>query len=367
LQLTAYSLRFAALRSRFRARLKPGVEMTASVKGCVSERGACPWSEVLDGLWEVRQAPWAMAADRRRRPGGPGPRAEGPAGERVARGGAAAVAAACATGVRTGGEPQSAPERSGVLTTAQVAARGEAGDGHRARDATPRLERRDDGGQTPPLDRLPAGGLRALAPCLLCRHGAAGCLDAPRRRGRGPDHGCQPAPLGWPPGGPALIPKSLSPPAGLQPGRGGLAIPAGIRSGAAAVAESLVLARGDSDGRQLAGAHAPGPRGRRAASGGAAVARRLWDQRGGHDPAEPWRLGARTLPPGPAGSRVVAQDQRWRCRGARADALITVALAGPETPPEDDRCRPRLVARGDGDGVLVHIQPDDAWGRVRQG
>jgi len=304
-----------------------------------------------------------MAADRRRRPGGPGPRAEGPAGERVARGGAAAVAAACATGGRTGGEPQSAPERSGGLTTAQVAARGEAGDGHRALDATSRLERLDDGGQTPPVDRLPAGGLKALAPCLMCRNGADGCLDAPRRRGRGTDHGCQPAPRGWPPGGPARIPPLLSPPAGLEPGLGGLARPERLLAGAA----RRVCDRRDSDGRQLAGAPEPGPRGRIAASGVAAVARLLRDQRGGHDPAEQWLLGEGTIPPGPAGSHVVDQDQRWRCRGARADARVKVALAGPETPPEDDRCSPRLVARGDGDGVLVHSQPDDACGRVRQG
>jgi hypothetical protein len=87
-------------------------------------------------------------------------------------GGGAAAWAACATGGLTGGEAQLAQEWSGVLNTAQVAALGAEGDGDRELDATQRLERRNDGGETPPLALLPEFGVAALPPCLLCRHGA---------------------------------------------------------------------------------------------------------------------------------------------------------------------------------------------------
>ena len=281
--------------------------------------------------------------------------------------GAAALAAACATGGRTGGEAQSAHARSGVRNTAPVAERGDAGDGDRALDATPRLERRHDGGETPALDRLPECGLAALPPGLRCRHGADVRLHDQLRRRRGTDHVRQPAPRRGPPGGTARIPALLSPQDGLPAGRGGLAIPDGILPGAAAGADRLGLDCRAIDSRQLAGAPESGPLGRLASIGVDAVAGLLRDPSRGHDPAEPCFLGAIARQPGPAGSSGVDQDQLWRLRGACAEALVTVALARPETPHEDDLCRPRIADRGHGDGGLVHIPTDEECGRVRPG
>ena len=161
----------------------------------------------LAGLWELLQSPWERAAARRRRPVGPGALDEGPAGEGLAGFGEAALAAACATGVRTGGEAQRAHERSGVRNTAQVAELGDAGDGDRELDATHCLERRNDRGETPSLDRRPAFGLEALQPCLMGRHGADVLLHDQLLRRRGTDHFRQPAQMSGPPGGPALIPE----------------------------------------------------------------------------------------------------------------------------------------------------------------
>jgi hypothetical protein len=132
--------------------------------------------------------------------------------------------------------------------------------------------------------------------------------------------------------------RGLAPQDGLHPGLGGRELPERLLPGAAAVAARLVLDGRDIDRRQSAGAHAPGQLGRLASRGVDAVARLLRDQRGGHDPAEPLLLREITSKPGPAGSRFVDQDTRCRVRGARADALVKVALAGPETPQADDCC-----------------------------
>ena len=138
-----------------------------------------------------------MAADLRRIPVGLGSLDEGPAGECIAGFGDAALAAAFATGVLTRGEAQIAQERSGVLNTVQVAALGDEGDGDRELDATHRLERLNDGGETPPLDLLPECGLEALQPFRRCRNGVDVLLEDHLRRRRGTDHfrplalGCQ--------------------------------------------------------------------------------------------------------------------------------------------------------------------------------
>jgi hypothetical protein len=93
-------------------------------------------SEVLDGLGERLQAPLEMPADLGWIPLGPSPLDEGPASARVAGCGAAALAAAFATGVLRRGESQIAHERSGVLDTGQVAEFCDAGDGDDDLDAT---------------------------------------------------------------------------------------------------------------------------------------------------------------------------------------------------------------------------------------
>jgi len=107
--------------------------------------------------------------------------------------------------------------------------------------------------------------------------------------------------------------------------------------------------------------------GRIASSGIDAVARLLRDQRRGYDPAAQCLLGETTIKPVPAGSSFVDKDQRCRLRGERADELVKGALAGTDTPQEDDLYLPRIVDLGDGDGVFVHIQTDEECGRVRHG
>src|SRR6266850_3306525 len=123
--------------------------------------------DVLDGLGELLQAQLEMAADLGRIPVGPSSRNEGPAGERVASCSDAALAAAFATGVLTGGETQRAHERSRVLETGEVAELSDEGDGHRTLDAAHGLESLDDGGQAPSLDLLSEFGLETLEPFLM--------------------------------------------------------------------------------------------------------------------------------------------------------------------------------------------------------
>ena len=98
----------------------------------------------------------------------------------------------------------------GVLETAQVAEFGHEGDGHRELDATHGLEGLDDGGQTPALDLLSEFGLQALESFLMFRHGPDVLLEDDLLGGRGTDHFRQPAQMGWPPGGAALIPDILA-------------------------------------------------------------------------------------------------------------------------------------------------------------
>jgi hypothetical protein len=100
--------------------------------------------DVLDGLWELLQAPLEMAAGLRRIPVGPSPLDEGPAGECIAGFGDAAVEAAFATGVLAGGEAPRAHELSRVVKTGEVAELGDEGDGRRALDPAHGLERLDD-------------------------------------------------------------------------------------------------------------------------------------------------------------------------------------------------------------------------------
>ena len=286
--------------------------------------------KVLDGLGELRHVPLELAADLGRIPVGPSSLHEGPAGERVAGCGEAALAAAFAPGGLTGGESPRAHERSRVLATGEVAERSDEGDGHHELEAAHGLERLDDGGQAPSLDLLPAFGLETLEPCLMCRNGAAVLLEAHRLGGRGTDHFRQPAPMGGPPGGAALIPAVLAPQEGLQPVLGGLAIPDRLRTRAGPVADRLVLDRRDRDRRQSTGPHQPGELGGVASIGVDAVARLLRDPGGGHDPAEPCRAAEIAIKPGPAGPSFVDEDQRLGFRGELADTRVEVALAGAD-------------------------------------
>ena len=118
-----------------------------------------------------------MAADLGRIPVGPSALDEGPAGERVAGFGDAALAAAFATGVFTGGEAERAHERSRILETGQITEFSNEGDGHRELDAAHRLEGLNDGGQAPRVDLLTEFGLETLEPFLMFRNGADVLLE----------------------------------------------------------------------------------------------------------------------------------------------------------------------------------------------
>jgi hypothetical protein len=96
--------------------------------------------------------------------------------------------------------------------------------------------------------------------------------------GRRTDHFRQPAQMGRPPRGTALIPDILAPQDGLQPVLGGLAIPDRLLTRAGEVTDRLVLDRWDIDRGQIAGTHEPGELGRIASIGFDAVARFLRDQ-----------------------------------------------------------------------------------------
>ena len=167
------------------------------------------------GLGAWCPPPWARAADLGRLTRRPGPRDAGSAGARLAGCGDGPLTAACAPGGRTGRQASIAPERSGVPDTGEVAACGEAGDGHGARAAPHRLAGRHDGGETPALGRRAACRRQALASCVLFRHGSALRLADDRLGGRRTAPCRPPAPRGRPPRGTARRPALRAPQDGL--------------------------------------------------------------------------------------------------------------------------------------------------------
>jgi hypothetical protein len=92
-----------------------------------------------------------------------------------------------------------------VLEPGQVAELGDEGDGDGALDATHRLEGLQDGGKTPPLDLLSEFSLKALESFVMFSHGPDILLEDELLGGRRTDHFRQPAQMGWPPRGAALI------------------------------------------------------------------------------------------------------------------------------------------------------------------
>ena len=234
--------------------------------------------DILDGLWSCFQPQLEMAADLGRITIRPSPLDEGSAGERSAGCGDAALTAACATGVLTGRQSQRAHERSGVLEPGPVAEFSHEGDGLGELDTTHRLEGLDDGGETPALDLRSACSLQALESCVLFSHGPDIRLEDDRLGGRRTDHFRQPAQMGRPPRGTALIPDILAQQEGFQSVLGGLAIPDRIRTRAGEVTDRLVLDRRDLDRGQIAGTHQPGELGGVTAIGLDAVAGFLRDQ-----------------------------------------------------------------------------------------
>jgi hypothetical protein len=251
--------------------------------------------------------------------------------------------------------------------SAQAPACGDAGDGAGALDAPPRLAGLDDGGATPARARLSAGSRKALAACVRFSHGPALRREDERLGGRRTDSCRQPAPRGRPPRGPARRPAILAPPAGLPPVRGGLALPARLRTHAGAVTDGRVLDRGAIDRAHRAGTQQPGALGGVTSSGLDAVAGLLRDQGGGHDPAPHVLAAEIARAPGPAGPSCGDDDARCRGRGQGAETLVHVALAGAATSTEDERGVSRLTGLRDRDGRLVPLQPDRECASVTHG
>ena len=235
-------------------------------------------ANILDGLWSCFQPQLEMAADLGRITISPGPLDECSAGERITGFGDGPLAAAFATGVFTGSKSQRAHELSGVLEPGQVAEFGDEGNGDGELDATHGLEGLDDGGETPALDLLSEFSLKALESFVMFSHGPDILLEDDLLGGRRTDHFRQPAQMGRPPRGAALIPDILAQEEGLQPVLGGLAIPDRILTRAGEVADRLVLDRWDIDRGQITGTHQPGELGGVTAIGLDAVARFLRDQ-----------------------------------------------------------------------------------------
>jgi hypothetical protein len=103
------------------------------------------------------------------------------------------------------------------------------------------------GQQTPGLDLLVEGLLKALEAFGVLGDRPDGFLENNRLRGGGTDHSGEPPQMGRAPGGLARLPDILPQQEGFETKLGGLEVPQGIFTGAGALANRFVLDRGDID------------------------------------------------------------------------------------------------------------------------
>jgi hypothetical protein len=284
-------------------------------------------------LWErVRAlvpAPWQRSTPRGRMAVGPGPVNEGATGRGRARLGQGPLATPLSGGLRRGKQSHAWQAVAGMRDARQVAQCGPRGDRARAGPTTAGWKGRAPRGQAPSLDRRWAGVVEPLA----ARGGRGDRADVGRaddgRRGAGPDAGGAPPPLRPVPGGPVRVVASMAAPDGMEPAVRRLASRAG----------------------RVAGPW-PGVTGG-SVDPGAGLVRQ---QRRRHHPAGVAVGGALPGAPGAPGPGVSANDQR-RGRGVpRADAVVTVILAGAAGPAGG-----ALGARlwrdvRSGTRVLLHLQ-----------
>ncbi len=157
----------------------------------------------------------------------------------------------------------------------------------------------------PPWDLVLACWRQALEPCGGCGDRADVCLEDDLRRGGGTDHRTEPAPGGWAPGGPAGIAEIVAEHKGFEPALGGLESVDGLFTGAGEVANGVVRDRGHIDGRE--------------------IARLLGHAGGGDDVADRAFVRERARAPGPAGSRVLDNDQGLGLSVQLAPELVQVS------------------------------------------
>jgi hypothetical protein len=169
------------------------------------------------------------------------------------------------------------------------------------------------------------------------------------------------------PGGPALVGQAQPQQEGLQPEPGGLEVLHGVFAGAAHVADRFVLDGGDVDGGEVPGAKQPGELDGVAAVGLHPVAGLLGEQGGGDDHAGDARGPEIAVKDVAAGAGLVGDDQGGRLARPPAQQRVDVRLAGAEGPDAGDVGGSLLGGVGDGDGVLVDVEPDIQRGRRRHG
>ena len=119
----------------------------------------------------------------------------------------------------------------------------------------------------------------------------------------------EPVPVRWAPGGPAGRPEIMSSQTGCEATLGRLQSVARLVTRTTQVTHGIVFDVGDIDRGAIPGAPQPGPWYGIPTSGVDTVARRLWDQGGGNDPAVVAGLGQIAGAPGPTGARFIDEDQ----------------------------------------------------------
>jgi hypothetical protein len=219
------------------------------------------------------------------------------------------LAAALAPGRYRRRQAQVMPAWSRVIHAGQVHKCGEARDRPRQRPATEGLERFDDGREPPGIAVCVACWCQPLEPCGVCGHRPHLCLHDALVRGGGTHDLAEPAPVRWAPGGPAGRPEIMSSHTGCEATLGRLQSVARLVTRTTQVTHGIVFDVGDIDRGAIPGAPQPSPWEGIPTSGVDTVARRLWDQGGGDDPAVVAGLGQIAGAPGPTGARFIDEDQ----------------------------------------------------------
>jgi hypothetical protein len=138
-----------------------------------------------------------------------------------------------------------------VVNARQITQRRDDGDGHGELHTPQRLQGLDHRLKPPGVRLLVEFVFETLQAFSGLVHGPDICLeDDVLRRGR-TAHLSEPAPVGWPPGGPAGVADIVPQEKRFEPAFGGLEILDGIFAGPAQIADGLVFDLWNLDGRQI--------------------------------------------------------------------------------------------------------------------
>jgi len=155
------------------------------------------------------------------------------------------------TGGFCGGQAQVTHELSGVVKARQSPLLRDDGNGHGAWHTPQGVQGLNHRLKPPGVHWLVEFLCETLQTFSVLVHGPDIFLeDDVRHRGR-TDHFREPAPVGWPPGGPAGIADIVPPQTRFEPARGGLEIPNGIFASPAQVADGFVFDLWNIDGSQV--------------------------------------------------------------------------------------------------------------------